>query len=81
MSKQLSLPQLLDFLFVPSSFLREVRNMHKNGEFKNRIYESKFWENFCKIKPLTYLAGLILEGTRLYMYYEVGRKIVEKLQA
>jgi len=81
MSKQLSLSQLLDIIFIPSSFVREVRGMNKRGEFQSRIYESEFWKKFCNIKPLPYLSALLIEGARLYIYYEIGRKIVEKLQA
>ena len=66
-----ALEELVDFLFIPTSFLRFAHTLKREGKFelKTEYKDSKFWQTYSKIYP--YLSACFLEGFRLYGYYKL----------
>ena len=71
-----TLIELIDILFVPSSFLRFAHKKRLEGIFqpKEKFENSKFTQIFSKIYP--YLSASFLEGFRLYGYYKLAERLI-----
>ena len=75
-NRESALTYLLNFIFVPSSFLKLA---HKVRLKERETYRSSRFNTICdKIMRLPYPQALILEGVRLYGYYSLIDNLFNK---